>query len=90
MRAMLHDFALMHYTYLRSILDSREPVCDNQSRAVLHETFQSLLYELFALAVREPKSPSSRMSIGGFCLYPREPQITDAEWEGGVELKVKG
>ena len=78
----------MRYTYLRSILDSREPVCDNQSRAVLHgDVPEPAVAGFFALAVESRSRPHRGNGIGGFCLYPREPQITRRRMGGGVGFK---
>ena len=83
MRAMLHDFALMHYTYLRSILDSREPVCDNQ------ESVRSFVRRSRACCTASSRCRGSRsrlieMSIGGFCLYP--PRAPDYRRRMGGEV----
>ena len=81
MRAMLHDFALMHYTYLRSILDSREPI-----RAITRvirsfpETFQRPAVRAFSSRCRGRDRLIENEYRRILPIPPRAP-VTDAEWE---------
>ncbi len=52
MRAALHYLTFMHHAYLRRILDGRKAVGYHKRGPVLHQTFQGLLHQPLALAVK--------------------------------------
>src|SRR5574344_3141108 len=51
MAAAFHDSALMQHAYLVSVLDGRQTVGDGHGGACLHQSFQRILNQSFALGV---------------------------------------
>ena len=50
--AALYDFTVLHHTDQIGVSDSRQPVCYDDCGSILHETFESLLHQSFALGIK--------------------------------------
>lgn len=50
--AAFYDTAFIEYINAVGILDSRQAMCDSNSSAGLHQTFQSFLYQTFTFCIK--------------------------------------